>query len=77
MTGRRPKRSDKPPMMGEKINSITEYENDSQPAYWAASLRLPPVSCLMSNGTTGMMIPIPITSIKMVMNTKIIAGLRL
>ena len=67
ITGLLPYWSLNPPRIGAKRNWSEAYENISQPLYFAASLIVPFISSDINAGITGIIIPRPVISIKIVM----------
>ncbi len=57
ITGRRPKRSDSAPWIGEKMNWVIANTVLSTPTHQAARAVPPPISCSTRCGSTGMMMP--------------------
>lgn len=74
ITGRRPNRSDSDPMTGEQRNCIPAHSATNSPFHIPAALPEPD-SVSTSCGSTGMTIPIDITSSSAVTNMKAIAAL--
>src|SRR5882672_5037488 len=57
ITGRRPKRSDQAPRMGEKINCMRAHANPKYPVMAAAWAMFPPSNRMMRLGRTGAIMP--------------------
>ena len=75
MTGRRPKRSDSDPITGEQRNCIPAHSATNSPFHKPAAL-VAPDSCSISCGSTGMTMPIDMTSSHAVTRMKKIAAVR-
>ena len=71
-----PYRSLRLPNKGAKTNCMIAYAKAIQPLYLEASLISPWINCSIKAGTTGMINPIPVTSISKVIKIKLIAAER-
>src|SRR4051812_9162963 len=68
-TGRRPKRSDNAPVMGEHKNCMRAHAVPKTPSTYAARAGSPPSNCSTSFGSTGMIKPNDNMSISTTTNT--------
>ena len=76
ITGRRPKRSDKAPWIGELKNCITMNAVANMPCHIVARAMSPAMNCLSRCGSTGMIRPKDRMSISTVMKMKASAARR-